>query len=203
MKVQVICCRRYNSKELLTALNTLRTRGHDFQVASTSNIIESEDGRYPTYRVSTIADGLPVFDGIMLTSGNPIDSTAYHDNQDVLDVVDKYNGVGRPIAAICNMTPVIRNVARGKHVTCYPTIRNKALFEEAGAILENVTMVRDGNLVTGEHPEAADVWAEEFCNLLEGKPQEHFFTPVEFTAGQWERKPLPELEDYKRRMVTE
>lgn len=182
--VLVVCARRYNGHELWVALGTLTNRGHTFELISTSHIIEDEvtHGRQ---KIKTLVGEVDLEDigpdrkyqGFMIVSGNMKDTESYWSNDVVLSYISTANEAGLPIAAICCSVPSIRQAADGKKVSFYPLFRSRDLLRSHGAILQNVAMTRDQNLVTAEHQMASQVWADEFCNLLEGKPQEHFFVP--------------------------
>lgn len=201
--VLVICARRYNGHELWTALGVITNRGHTVEVVSTDRIIQDEITLRPN-RIARTLDDLDVnhvteeFESLMIVSGNMADTEAYWKDERVLKIVHLMEQVLRPIAAICCSVPTVRNAAKNKKVSYFPLLRSKHLLESAGAIPQTIAMTRDANLVTAEHQMATQVWAEEFCNLLEHKPQEHFFEDSGFVPKGRERKPIPELERLKR-----
>ena len=71
---------------------------------------------------------------------------------------------------------------------------------DVSAILQTVALTRDQNLVTAEHQMATQMWAEEFCNMLEGRDSEHVMTESGFTPMGRERMPIPEVEDLREKM---
>lgn len=201
--VLVVCARRYNGHELWVALGVLALRGHSFEVISTDTIIQDEITMQPNKIERTIydvtQDSANDFDALMIVSGNMDDTEAYWKERRVLDYVDTFNAVGKPIAAICCSVPTVRNAAKDKKVSFFPLLRSRALLREAGAILQTVALSRDQNLVTAEHQMASEMWANEFCNVLEGKPQEYHLVDSGFVPRGRERKPIKQLVRLQKR----
>jgi putative intracellular protease/amidase len=194
--VLVVCARRYNGHELWTALGVIRSRGHTFELISTDYVIQDEITMRPN-RIKRTIDEVPNvanFDALMIVSGNMKDTEAYWTDSRVLSYVTEANDRSLPIAAVCCSVPTIREAARDKRVSFFPLIRSRQLLEGAGAVLQTVALTVDQNLVTAEHQMASQMWAEEFCNLIEGLPQEYFFVDSGYTPKGRERMPIPEVE---------
>ena len=171
--VLVVCARRYNGHELWTALGVMQSRGHTFEVVSTETTIRDELTLKPNTikRVVYDVDSVNDFDAIMIVSGNMKDTEAYWDDKHVLGLIAATVELDHPVAAICCSVPTVRYAAAGKRVSFYPLVRSRERLANAGAILQTVAFSVDGKLVTAEHQMASEMWAEEFCNVLEGKPQ--------------------------------
>lgn len=199
--VLVVCARRYNGHELWTALGVIRQRGHTFDLISTDTIIQDEITMRPNRIKQTIDDvqyDAEKYDGFMIVSGNMADTEAYWTNRKVLDYIQAANAADQPIAAICCSAPMVREVAKGKKVSFFPLVRSRVLLQEAGAILQTVALTRDKNLVTAEHQMATQMWAEEFCNMLEGKPPQYVLSESGYVPRGHERKPIPAVEAIRR-----
>lgn len=194
-KILVICAQRYNGHELWTSLGVLKNRGHKFTVTSTSLIIRDEITNQPN-RIPLLVKDVPYqdYNAIMIVSGNMQDTEAYWKEPHVLKYIEYFNSLKAPIAAICCSVPTIRYAARDKKVSFFPLVRSRELLKNAGAILQTVAMTRDQNLVTAEHQMATQIQAEEFCNLVEGIPQQHFLHDSGFVPRGHERKPIPVIE---------
>lgn len=196
--VLVVCAQKYNGHELWTALGIIQQAGHTFEVVSTETLIRDELTLRPNtikrtvYEVSE--DELDSFDGIMIVSGNMKDTEAYWDDKKVLSLIEGTNNRGNAVAAICCSVPTIRYAAEGKKVSFYPLVRSRQRLTEAGAILNNVAVTRDSNLVTAEHQMATQMWAEEYVALLEGKPKLYNLKVTEFMPRGRERKPIKGLD---------
>lgn len=198
--VLVVCARRYNGHELWTALGVIRQRGHTFDLVSTDRIIQDEITMRPN-RIKLVVEDVrydsDTYDGFMIVSGNMADTEANWTNLRILDYIAEANRADQPIAAICCSVPALRYAAEGKRVSFFPLIRSRTLLKDAGAILETVALTVDRNLVTAEHQMASQMWAEEFCNLLEGKSPVYEFRDSGYVPRGHERKPIPEVERLK------
>ena len=203
-KALVIAARRYNGNELWTALGTLQSRGHSFAVASTHlEIVDEITGRRNL--VQMVVDKISSdvgYSGLMFVSGNREDTEAYWHMPCVLSIVDTFYQAKKPIAAICISVPTIRKVAKGKRVSYFPLLNSRGLLLGAGALLQGVSITVDGNLVTAENQMCTQVWAEAFCDLLEGKIPDIHLVDSGFVPGKVERKPIPELEYLKTVVAT-
>jgi len=202
--VLVVCARRYNGHELWTALGVIKQRGHTFELISTDYVIQDEITLRPNRIKRVIAEVSPnemdSFDAFMIVSGNMKDTEAYWRDNRVLSYITEADGRGLPIAAICCSVPTIRGAAAEKKVSFFPLIRSRQLLEEAGAVLQTVALTVDKNLVTAEHQMASQMWAEEFCNMIEGKPQQYTFVDSGYTPKGRERMPIPEVEALRVKM---
>lgn len=205
-KILVVAARRVNGHELFTALGVMNQRGHEFEVISTDYVIQDEITMQPNRIKRTIDDvdvrEMSEFDGIMIVSGNMVDTESYWENTKVLALIDETAKHDKAIAAICCSVPTIRNVARGKRVSFFPLVRSQHLLTQAGAILQTISLTRDGKLVTAENQMLTEMWAEEYCNVLEGKPPEHILKDSGFVPRGRPRKPIPVVEDWKRKKGT-
>lgn len=203
--VLVVCARQYNGHELWVALGVMAHRGHTFELLSTGKVIEDEV-THERNKIEMLIGDVPAselgnkYGAFMVVSGNMRDTEAYWTNDTVLSYIDAANKADLPIAAICCSVPTIRYAAKDKKVSFFPLVRSKQLLEGAGAILQTVALTRDKNLVTAEHQMASQMWAEEFCNLLEGKPQQYSLVESHYTPRGNERKPIPVVEDIKRKL---
>lgn len=195
-RILVICVRQYNGHELWTALGVIRKRGHSFDLASTAHVIMDEV-TFERNRIKLTIDeigDLTQYDAFMVVSGNMKDTEGYWDDPRVLDIIEKFNADDRPIAAICCSVPTVRYAAKGKKVSFFPLVRSRQRLGDAGAILQTVALTRDANLVTAEHQMASEMWAEEFCNLIEGLPTQYNLTDSGYVPRGRPRKPVPEVE---------
>lgn len=196
--VLIISSRRYNGREFWGALGWLQQRGHTFDVASTDTRILDEDIGKPIlikYRLESIpkAD----YDGLLIISGHPEDTEGYWVNPIVQSWVRDINARGKPIGAICMAVPTIREAAKGKKVSFFPVMRATAALEDAGAILQKVSLMTDDNLVTGENEAVTEMWITNFCDLLEGKKPTYVLHDSVFKRKLRERRPVPEIEHIK------
>lgn len=194
----MVCAKRYNGHELWTALGVLQERGHSFEVVSQDTIIRDE----LTFRPNTIKrkvhevdpKELDDFDAIMIVSGNMKDTEAYWDDKHVLELIKGTDARQGAVAAICCSVPTIRQVAGGKRVSFFPLVRSRERLLAEGAILQTVAVSVDQKLVTAEHQMATQMWAEEFCNVLEGKEPEYHLQDSGYTPKGRPRRIPPDMQ---------
>ncbi len=196
MKVLLVTPPRYNPLELWPTLSTLTKSDIEWQVVSSVNIISDEEAT-EAFAVDLITDiEAKDYDGLLIISGGDIkEATIYRDDESIMHLVEEMNQTGIPIGAICRAVPLVRTIAKGKRVSTYPIMALKTLLEEAGAILQNVSISIDGNLITAEHEQAAHIWAEQFVKMLKGEPADLNLVDSGFEpVGKTERRLHPRLE---------
>jgi putative intracellular protease/amidase len=196
VKVLVVCSRRYNGHELWTFLGVLHEGGILAEVISTDTLIMDEITFQPNTIERTLDDveTLDGFDGLAFISGNMKDTEATWRNPRALSYVRQAQERDIPIAAICCSVPIVRHAAEGKKVSFFPLIRSGIMLEEAGAILQTVSITVDGKLVTAEHQMATQLWAESFVKVLNGEKVKLGLKDSGFTPGGTPRKPDPDLQ---------
>lgn len=199
--VLVVCAKRYNGHELWVLLGVLRQRGHTFEVVSQHETIRDELTLRPNTISRTVwnvtTSDIEKFDAVTVVSGNMADTEAYWDDSHVQKLLQEARVQDKVIGAICCSVPTLASVVEGVKVSFYPLVRSRYRLESAGAILQTVALTRDGKTITAEHQMAAQMWAEEICNVLEGKPQEHVLIDSKFVPRGRERRPIPEVERLK------
>lgn len=183
----IIVSRRYNGHELWTALGVLQQRGHTFEVVSTRHIIKDEKTRQANTIERLVTDvseeELDSFDGIMVVSGNPEDTSAYWHDKHVERLIRGADAKNSAIAGICAGVPSVRYAAKNKRVSAFPLAASLDLLHRAGAKVTTVALSVDDRVVTAEHQMATEMWAEEFCNVMEGKPPVYVLTDSGYTPG--------------------
>lgn len=200
MNVLIIVARRYNGHELWVALGILQDRGHTFEVASTAYMIQDEVTGQPNKIHLLVKDvsSIEKYDALMVVSGNMSDTEAYWTDPYAQRIVRAFVEANKPIAGICCSVPTVRQAARGKRVSYFPLIRSRDLLEQAGAVLCNVSVSVDDNLVTAEHQMATQMWTESFCDILEGKTPQISLQESGFEPGRSPRRPDPELDRLRK-----
>lgn len=107
------------------------------------------------------------YDALMLPGGSAPEKL--RQNHAILQAVRAFFQDGKPVAAICHgpLILISAGVLRGRTCTCYPGIRDDLI--NAGAIYENTSMVRDGNLITSRRPEDLPDFMREFIQAVNQK----------------------------------
>lgn len=206
----VVCAKRYNGHELWTLLGVLQRRGHTFEVVSTETTIHDEK----TFQANTInrtlydvmPEEVPNFDSLVIVSGNPDDTIAYWDDRHLLGLMIAFKVQEKVLGAICVSAPTLAPVAKGARVSFFPLIRSRKRLEQFGAKCMDVSLTVDAThrLVTAENQMMTEMWAEEICALLEGRPQQYPMQKSSFQFGEFQRRFPKGVEEtidraYKRR----
>lgn len=193
----VICAKRYNGHELWTLLGVLQDRGHSFEVVSQETLIRDELTLKPTQLERTVyevgSEETGDFDAVCIVSGNMEDTEAYWTDRFIENLLMDFEQSKAVIAAICCSVPTLGPVVSGVKVSYFPLVRSKHHLRNWGADLQNVSLTIDGRVVTAENQMITEMWAEEICNLLEGRPVTHVLTDSGFTPKGSERKMMPEV----------
>lgn len=177
----VACAKRYNGHELWTLLGVLRKRGHTFEVVSQEKLIKDELTLRPNTLDRTLYDVAPAeardYDAMVVVSGNMDDTEAYWTDQHMEDCLKAFKDADKVVGAICCSVPTLAPVATGVHVSFYPLVRSKQRLLKYGALLEPVSLTVDqeAKTVTAENQMMTEMWGNEICNMLEGKPPIYTF----------------------------
>lgn len=180
MKALVISPQRFNANELRPLMRVLRDRGIEFVVGVTG-VTHDEDGRCLLWNELNKDEAFELrpphgwlaqmdikaedFDGIIISSGDPSQTTANWHNSKLLDLVRDFHDQGKPVAAICVSVPVIREAARGRYVSYFPLEASRKLLNQS--IRSSKHFIRDGDIVTAEHQMATVDWVSSFADALE------------------------------------
>jgi len=195
----VICAKRYNGHELWTLLGVLQERGHTFEVVSQAVLIRDELTLRPNTIKRTVydvpSDEAADFDGVCVVSGNMADTEAYWTDLAVLNLIQAFRGLGKLTAAICCSVPTLAPICEGVKVSFFPLMRSRDRLRDYGAKLQTTSLTVDGQTVTAENQMITQMWAEEICNVLDNKPQEHHMVDSGFVPKGSERMMDPAVRE--------
>lgn len=196
-KVLIICARRYNGHELWTLLGVLQGRGHAFEVVSQEMLIRDELTLRPNTLERTVyyvaAHETKDFDAVVVVSGNMKDTEAYWSDNFVAELLLDFRASGKVCAAICCSVPTLGPIVKGVKVSYFPLVRARHRLRSYGAILQTVSLTVDDRIITAENQMITQMWADEICNVLEGKPLEHILHDSGFVPKGSERRMSPEV----------
>jgi len=104
------------------------------------------------------------YKGVVIIGGPG--ASQYYDDAALRTLVTQAAGEGKVVAAICIAPVVLANagVLKGKKATVFPD--EKAALAGAGAVVQDATVVVDGNIVTGNGPESSDEFSKTVVNAL-------------------------------------
>jgi len=173
MKVLVICPWAFNPGEMWPTLRSLKAEGVHFEVASTKSIIEEERARTETprkFRVKTLDEvDANEFDGLIVIGGHRIPREKLYYDTTVRAIVEAFERQNKPIAAICAAVPVIRYILKGRRCTVFPYSKCIVMLQREGAIIEDASIVEDGNVITAQSESCIEAMIERFVRKLRGR----------------------------------
>lgn len=198
----VICAKRYNGHELWTLLGVIQKRGHSFEVVSQETLIRDELSLRPNSIERTVYEVDPrnvivYFDAVAVVSGNMADTEAYWTDRYVQELLSVFKASNKLVAAICCSVPTLAPVAKGVKVSFFPLVRSRQRLAQYGAILQttSLTVDHEARMITAENQMISQMWADEICNMLEGKPQQHVFHDSGFVPKGSERRMTGPIRD--------
>ncbi len=191
----IICAKRYNGHELWTLLGILQNREHTFEVVSQEIIIRDEKSLRPNTTERTVYEVMlgtvNNFDAVCVVSGNMADTEAYWNDEWVGKLLVAFREQDKVCAAICCSVPTLGPIVKDVKVSYFPLVRSRHHLQFYGALLQNVSLMVDGRIITAENQMITTMWAEEICNVLEGRPLEHVLYDTGFMPKGMERKMMP------------
>lgn len=167
MKVLVPLAKGFEDIEAISVIDVLRRGGLEVVTASISDskAVESAHG------VTVTADALfaevadEEFEAIVLPGGGEGTENLRH-CEPLFDRLRRQHDEGRLLCAICAAPVVLVDAGvadEGRHMTCYPS-----MMTELDRSYSNVPVVADGNLITGQGPGAAMLFALVILKTLVG-----------------------------------
>jgi len=197
--VLIVCAKRYNGHELWTLLGTLVERGHAFEVVSQDLVIKDEKTHEGHIINRTLWDVTPGevgdYGALVIVSGNPDDTESMWEDTHIHNLLWAARKADLPIGAICMAVPILAPVCEGVKVSPFPVLRAKQRLKDHGALLQNLTISIDKRTVTAENQFCTVMWAEEICNMVEGKPPEVQLVESGFDPKGLERMMMPEVRE--------
>ncbi len=196
-KVLVVVAQHYNPRELWPALKILQAGGIQVDIVSTGYIISNEEDASEAHKISLTVDDIHGFKGkdyagLMVISGNPKDTEKYWKDTHVQRLIIEINNLNRPLAGICAAVPALAPAVKGKKVSYFPLIKSREILTMAGAILQEVGLTMDANLITAENEWMTEEWVEAFRDMVLGIPHKiRKLTPSGHTPAKIPRMPVP------------
>lgn len=167
-KALVLFADGFEDIEAVTAVDVLRRGGVEVVTASITDSNEVTGAHGITMRtdalLADVADG--EFDALVLPGGGP-GTENLKNSPAVIDRIRRQKESGRLLCAICAAPTVL--VEAGvlepeQHVTCYPTCS-----VDLDRPCANVPVVADGNVITGQAPGSALLFALVMVQTLMGE----------------------------------
>ncbi|MGD8505432.1 MAG: DJ-1/PfpI family protein [Candidatus Bathyarchaeota archaeon] len=159
--------------ELYGVNSTLMEEGIIMTTASFTTDGISGHRNYPrNYEPDIAFDEVSVsqYDTIFIPGGNGPENIINHpEGQKVFDILIQAHNEGKIIVAICHGPWVLAaaNIVDGMNVTCYNDADMVTDLLDSGANVDTSQMVvRDGNIITANGPQAVNVFTEEIVSVL-------------------------------------
>lgn len=166
MKILIPLADGVEEIEAVTLIDVLRRGGLDVGTAAVGPETRVEGAHGIILLADALWDNInpDAFDVIVLPGGGPGTERLAADGR-VLDALRQFNDTGRFIAAICAAPTILADagILEGRKATCYPSCA-KALGES----FEPVPVVADGNIITGQGPGTAMLFALVLIRHLAG-----------------------------------
>jgi protease I len=167
--VMVIASQDFRDEEFFVPRDLLTKAGATVVVASsTTNEVRGMLGRRVKPDVLLASVSGKDVDGVVFVGGSG--AREYFTNAVAHKVAIDASVAGKVVAAICVAPVILANAGllKERKATCFPSERSK--LEKGGATVQDVTVVRHGNVVTACGPEAADDFARALVSALAVKP---------------------------------
>lgn len=153
-RIAFIVADEFEDSEVAIPLTRLRRAGHQVDILGVEGRkkLVGKRGKEKLKTDGSVSDFLPeMYDAVVIPGGHSPDHLRMSGK--VVDFVRQFAALDRPIAAVCHGPQLLieADLVRGKRVTSWPSIRKD--LHNAGAIVEDQSVVEDGNLITSRMPE--------------------------------------------------
>ncbi len=162
--LMVVAPRDFRDEEYFVPREILDQAGHEVLVGSLEKHAYSKKGK--ELIVEDLLEDLEVtdFQGIVMVGGSG--GKVYLENQKVLGWIKEFHDKGLLVAAIC-MAPAIlarAGILKGKKSTVHEHYKQEVI--DGGAEYQKQGVVRDGNIITANGPEASEDFGKEIVSYF-------------------------------------
>ena len=172
-RILIMATDGFEESELFGPRAILRDRGARLYLASPDltpiqATVRDDPGRTIQPDIRIAAAKAEDFDALLLPGG-VINPDALRTDPAAVALVIAFAAAGKPIAAICHGPWLLfeADILRGRMATGWKSIRTD--LRNAGAVLSDERVVRDGFLITAQAPEDVDAFAAMLIAALEGR----------------------------------
>lgn len=170
-RILIMATDGFEQSELFVPLAILRERGADVLLASPSlapiqATVRDDPGRTIAPDLAIVEANAADFDALVLPGG-VISPDALRVIPEAVALVRAFAAAAKPVAAICHgpWLLVEADVIRDRRVTGWPSIRTD--LRNAGALVAEDRVVRDGHIITAQAPEDADAFTAALIAAVE------------------------------------
>jgi len=168
--VMIVAFKDFKDEEYFVPRGIFDKAGAEVKVASNElGKAQGIDGGEVNVDIKTSNVNVSDFDVIVFIGGSGAPDNL--DNQDSYKIAQDAVAQNKLLTAIC-ISPAIlakAGVLNNKKATVWTSVLNndaKKILEENGAIYQKDAVVQDGNIITGNGPEAAQEFAEKILDVL-------------------------------------
>ena len=167
-KVLVPLAKGFEDIEAITVVDVLRRGGIEVVTASIADSVEVESAHGITVKADALFSDVAgeEYEAIVLPGGGEGTENLRH-CEPLFERLRRQNDEGRLLCAICAAPVVLIDAGvaeEGRHMTCYPS-----MMLELDRSYVNVPVVADGNLITGQAPGSAMLFALVILKTLVGE----------------------------------
>lgn len=162
----VIAQRDFQEKEYDTPKAIFQKAGFEVVTAAEEKgVAKNKMGGETKVDISLNDVNVRDFEAIVFVGGPGAE--AYFEHEKVLNLVKEVNQEGRLIAAICIAPTILANagILNGKNATAFVTEEDS--LRRGGANFTAAPVEADGNIITANGPEAAEVFGKKIVELLQ------------------------------------
>lgn len=164
----VIAPDRYREEEFEVTEKILSESGIEYDVASTkTDICTGMMGGEQEATLKISDASVSDYDGLVLIGGLGARDFLWADD-DLCKLTKEFGETGKIVAAIC-LAPVIlarAGLLKERQATVFESPASVKLLEQGGASYVKIPVVSDMNIITANHPLAAEKFAEEILEKL-------------------------------------
>lgn len=166
--LMVVAQKGFRDEELDVPRKVFMSNGFEVTVAAGS--LDEASGRFGAVvkpDVEIAKADIPGFDAVVIVGGRGSRDYLWNNVTLHKGLADAFSK-NRVVAAIC-ISPVVlakAGILKGRSATVFPDDEAVAELKKAGAEYRNMDVIRDGNIVTGRDPQAAEKFAREIVSLL-------------------------------------
>ena len=164
-KVVIISTHNFEDTELIYPYYRLKEAGAEVEIASLEKgAIRGKHGIEVTAKLTMKELNVNNYDAVVIPGGWAPDRLRVY--KEVLDFVSQMNKKGKLIAAICHGPHVLisAGIVKGKKLTAVKPLWDD--LRNAGAIVQDTAVVKDGNMITSRFPPDLPAFCKEIIKAL-------------------------------------
>ena len=170
-RVMILATNGFEQSELMKPKENLENAGVETVVVSLeSGSIKGWDQKDwgKSVKVDKTVDDIDEIDDFdaLLLPGGQMNPDILRMNEDAVGIVRDFAEAGKPIAAICHAPWMLveADLVNGRTVTSWPSVRTD--LENAGAIVVDQEVAKDGNLITSRNPDDIPAFSKALLEAL-------------------------------------